>query len=360
MTGPDTGLARELAEQVRQAAKATTPLAIQGSGSKAFYGRTVSEAARPLTVSGYRGVVSYEPTELVITAAAGTPLHELEAVLAECKQMLGFEPPYFAPGATLGGTIACGLSGPRRPYTGAARDFVLGVKLINGKGEILRFGGQVIKNVAGYDVSRLVTGSLGTLGVILEVSLKVLPRPTSEQTLVQTTREADAIERFNRWAACPYPLSAAAWDGKALYLRLSGAASAVAEAAEQLGGDHLPEPQAAEFWHGLREHQLAFFDTGQPLWRLSLPPASKPLALPGATFIDWGGAQRWLATDAAADTVFAAAAAAAGHATLFRGGDRQGPVFQPLGPTLARLHRNIKASLDPAGVFNPGRLYPDF
>ncbi len=360
MPRPSEEQALALAERVKQAAADRTPVVIQGSGSKGFYGRAVASDGETISTRGYQGVLSHEPTELVITAAAGTPLRELETALAERGQMLGFEPPHFGDAATIGGTIGCGLSGPRRPFSGAARDFVLGIRMINGKGEILRFGGQVMKNVAGYDLSRLLTGSLGTLGIILEISLKVLPRPAMERTLVQPASEAQAIERFNTWAGRPYPLSAATWEGGALYLRLSGAASAVAEAAARLGGDPLPQPQADAFWHGLREQQLTFFDADLPLWRLSLPPATAPLGLPGASLIDWGGAQRWLASDLAAETVFSAAAAAGGHATLFRGGDRNGSVFQPLPEPLVRLHRNLKASLDPAGIFNRGRLYPDF
>jgi glycolate oxidase FAD binding subunit len=351
--------AETLAEKVRQAAADRTPLIINGSGSKAFYGRSTPGQARMLDVTGQNGIVSYEPTELVITAAAGTPLREIEATLAEGGQRLGFEPPHFGPEATLGGTIACGLSGPVRPYTGAARDFVLGVRIINGAGEILRFGGQVMKNVAGYDLSRLMAGSLGTLGVLLEVSLKVLPRPGAERTLVQAAGETEAIERFNTWAGRSYPLSGAVWDGEALYLRLSGADSAVASAVERIGGDTLPQRQAGSFWTGVREQTHSFFATDAPLWRLSVPPASGPLELPGRGLLDWGGAQRWLASDLPAESVFAAARALGGHATLFRNGDRRGKVFQPLQPALLQLHRRLKTSLDPQGILNPGRLYSE-
>ncbi len=350
-------LARELAEQVRAATAERNPLRIQGSGSKAFHGRRVNDQARPLDLTGYQGVIGYEPTELVITAAVGTSLETLDATLAEGKQMLGFEPPRFGPAATLGGTVACGLSGPIRPYTGSVRDFVLGVKIINGKGEILRFGGQVMKNVAGYDVSRLMVGSLGTLGVLLEVSLRVLPRPAMEQTLVQEAGQATAIEQLAGWSNKPYPLTGVVCDGRQLYLRLSGSASGVAAAADAIGGDLLPAEQAEAFWSDLREQRLAFFAGDAPLWRLSLPPATPPL--PGASLLDWGGAQRWLRSDAEPDSVFSAARAVGGHATLFRGGDRAGSVFQPLSPELLALHQRLKTSFDPAGIFNPGRLYPE-
>lgn len=350
---------RELAERVRTATAERTALHIRGSGSKTFYGRSTDDAAQPLDLAEYQGIIAYEPTELVVTAAAGTTLETLNAALVGGGQMLGFEPPQFGPGATLGGTVACGLSGPSRPWTGSVRDFVLGVKLINGKGEILRFGGQVMKNVAGYDVSRLLTGSLGTLGVLLEVSLRVLPRPGAERTLVQDADPAEAIERLAGWADKPYPLSGAVCDGERLYLRLSGSASGVSAAAETLGGDTLPDEQAWVFWNDLREQRLDFFAGDTPLWRLSLPPATPPLDLPGARLLDWGGAQRWLRSDADPDTVFAAARTAGGHATLFRGGDRTGAVFQPLDPALMTLHRRLKTSFDPAGIFNPGRLYPE-
>ncbi len=345
-----------LREAVLQATAAGTPLLIAGSNSKAFYGRTGQ--GTPLLTTAHRGIISYEPTELVITARAGTPLQEVEAVLARSGQMLGFEPPHFGTAATLGGTIACGLSGPRRPYAGAARDFVLGVRILNGQGEILRFGGQVMKNVAGYDLSRLMAGALGTLGVILEVSLKVLPRPAVECTLVQQCTPVAALAALKRWARQPYPLSAAAYADDSLYLRLSGAASAVAAASHRLGGE--PLRAGAEFWSAVREHTHPFFQGDTPLWRLSAPPTTPLLELPGPGLWDWGGAQRWLRSEAPAASLRQAAVAVGGHATLFRGGDRQGPVFQPLAPVVQVLHRRLKHSFDPHGILNPGRLYPDF
>jgi glycolate oxidase FAD binding subunit len=345
-----------LREMVREAAAARTPLRIVGGNSKAFYGR--ESLGKPLLTTAHRGILSYEPTELVITARSGTPLRAVEAVLAHPGQMLGFEPPYFGTGATLGGTIACGLSGPRRPYAGSARDFVLGVRMLNGQGESLRFGGQVMKNVAGYDLSRLMAGALGTLGVILEVSLKVLPRPAVECTLVQSCPPEAALAALTGYARKPYPLSAAAYAGATLYLRLSGAASAVAAASRQLGGDQLAE--GAAFWHAVREHTHPFFQGDTPLWRLSVPPATPLLPLPGQWLLDWGGAQRWLRSTAPATTIQQAAAAVGGHATLFRGGDRQGPIFQPLEPVVQQLHRQLKQSFDPHRILNPGRLYPDF
>lgn len=348
-----------LAEQIGAAAATGTPIAIQGSSSKAFYGRHTGDALQALDMTPYQGIVSYEPTELVVTVAAGTPLETLDAALAEGGQYLGFEPPRFGPGATVGGTVACGLAGPNRPYTGSVRDFILGVKMINGQGEILRFGGQVIKNVAGYDISRLMAGSLGTLGVILEVSLRLLPRPAAHCTLVHNAAETTAIKRIAQWARHPYPLSGAVCDGERLYIRLSGSASGVAAAANDIGGDTLDEAEAQTFWDDLREQRLAFFAGDAPLWRLSLPPATAPLNLPGEWLLDWGGAQRWLRSTADSYTIFDAAKAAGGHASMFRGGDRSGTVFQPLDPPLLTLHQRLKNRFDPAGIFNPGRFYPD-
>ncbi|MEW6354534.1 MAG: glycolate oxidase subunit GlcE, partial [Pseudomonadota bacterium] len=325
----DADIGKELQERVREAFARRAPLQISGGGSKNFYGRAPSGA--PLQVGAHRGVIHYLPTELVITARAGTPLTEIETLLAEHRQMLPFEPPHFGPNATLGGAVACGLSGPRRPYSGALRDFVLGVKIINGKGDILRFGGQVMKNVAGFDVARLMAGALGTLGVLLEVSLKVLPRPEQEITLRRPDTAEQALRRMNAWAGQPLPLSAACFDGAHLYVRLSGTEGGLRAAREAIGGD--PVPDGASFWEKLREQELRFFSDAARLWRLSLPPAAPPLHLPGEWFIDWGGAQRWLKNPLPAEVIRATAARLGGHATLFRDGERL-QVFHPLPPAL--------------------------
>jgi len=345
----------QLTDTIRTAAANRMPLCIRGGGSKDFYGGPLRGDA--LEVGGYRGIVDYDPTELVITARAGTPLTEIEAVLREKGQMLAFEPPHFGSSSTLGGCIAAGLSGPRRAYTGAARDFVLGVRMLDGAGNDLRFGGQVMKNVAGFDVSRLMAGSLGTLGVILEVSLKMLPLPAAETTLRLAQTAAEAIALANAWAGRPLPVSATAWTAGNLVVRLSGAATAVDAAAKKLGGERLAAEAAARFWHGVREHTDPFFNSGQPLWRLSLKSTTPPLNLPGTQLIEWGGALRWVATDADAHTVRAAAALGGGHATLFRASDKSAGVFQPLPPALQTIHRKLKQAFDPAGIFNPGRLY---
>jgi len=370
---------QQLAETVRAAASNKTPLCIRGGGSKDFYGGPLR--GETLSVSAYRGIVDYEPTELVITARAGTPLAEIEAALRERGQMLAFEPPHFdqtpsplaplpragegnvvpaSPGtrmATLGGCVAAGLSGPRRPYAGAVRDCVLGVRMLDGNGNDLRFGGQVMKNVAGFDVSRLMTGSLGTLGVILEVSLKVLPLPVAETTLRFEKTSAEAIASINEWAGQPLPVSATAWYGGDLRVRLSGANAAVEAAVKKLGGERIDPDQAARFWQGIREHTDPFFKAEQPLWRLSIKSTTPPLNLPGAQLIEWGGALRWLATDADATTVRDAAKFGGGHATLFRGGDKAAGVFHPLPPAMLTIHRNLKRTFDPAGIFNPSRMY---
>ncbi len=347
----------ELQKIVRAAAAAGTPLSILGSGSKSFLGR--ASRGDPLAVMGHAGIVNYQPKELVITARCGTSLDEIESTLAEQGQMLPFEPPHFGPGATIGGTIACGLSGPARPYAGAARDLVLGTRVLTGNAQVLRFGGEVMKNVAGYDVSRLMTGAFGTLGLLLEVSVKVLPRPASSRTLVQEHRAADAIDLMNHWAGRPLPISATCFDGRRLYVRLSGPETAVAQAAKDMGGE--PMENETSFWRGeIREQGHDFFAPQGPLWRLSVPQGAPSIELPGNQLMEWGGAQRWLRTDADAGTVRAAAAEARGHASLFRGGDRNGQVFHPLPPALMTLHKGLKQAFDPKGLFNPGKLYADF
>jgi glycolate oxidase FAD binding subunit len=343
----------QLTDTIRAAAANKMPLCIRGGGSKDFYGGPLR--GEMLNVGAYRGIVDYEPTELVITARAGTPLAEIEAALREKGQMLAFEPPHFGTNSTLGGCVAAGLSGPRRAYAGAVRDFALGVRMLDGKGDDLRFGGQVMKNVAGFDVSRLMAGSLGTLGVILEVSLKVLPLPAAETTLRFEKTAAAAIALANAWAGKPLPVSATCHQDNIFTLRLSGAAAAVRAARRKLGGEAIAD--GAAFWRELREHELAFFRRQQPLWRLSLKSTTPPLNLPGTQLIEWGGALRWLATDADAQTVRAAAAFGGGHATLFRAHDKSAGAFQPLPPALMTIHRNLKRTFDPAGIFNPDRMY---
>lgn len=352
--GGDNDASALLEERLSRAAADGTALDIVGGGSKTFLGRITQ--SEPLDVSAHRGIVSYAPGELVVTARSGTPLAELERVLAESGQMLAFEPPHFGDTATLGGTVASALSGPRRPYAGALRDFVLGIRMMNGEGRTLTFGGQVIKNVAGYDVSRLMVGAMGTLGVLLEISLKVLPRPADSATRCFAVDAARAIEMMNDWAARPLPLAGAYHDAERMFVRIEGSAAGVAQAAERLGGD---AAEGGERWMQLREQRLDFFDGDMPLWRVSVPPAAPPLPLPGQTLVDWGGALRWLKSDADAESIRQAAAAAGGHATLFRNGDRRGAVFHPLPPSMLKLHQRLKTSFDPKGILNRGRMYAD-
>jgi glycolate oxidase FAD binding subunit len=354
------GVPGDWPDRIRESAASKRPLRLRGGGTKDFYGQALKGDV--FDTRACAGIVAYEPSELVVTARCGTPLADLERALDERGQMLAFEPPHFAAGGTVGGMIAAGLSGPRRQAAGAVRDFVLGVRVLDGRGADLRFGGQVMKNVAGYDVSRLMAGALGTLGVVLEVSIKTLPRPVAEATLRLELPESVAIETMNRWAGKPLPVSATAFAGRQLAVRLSGASAAVRAACERIGGERLADADAAALWSAVRNHAAEFFEArpeGTPLWRISLPSATPPLGLPGELMIEWGGGLRWLVTSADARTVREAARRAGGHATLFRYGDKSVGVFQPLEPALAAIHRRLKQEFDPSGIFNPGRMYPD-
>ncbi|MBT0963202.1 glycolate oxidase subunit GlcE [Denitromonas iodatirespirans] len=350
-----TDIEQAWAGQIREAAAHKTPLRIRGGGTKDFYGQSLDGTV--LDTRAHRGVISYEPTELVVKVRAGTPLAELEAALAAEGQMLGFEPPHFGDGATVGGCVAAGLSGPRRATAGAVRDFVLGVTLLDGRGERLHFGGEVMKNVAGYDVARLMTGSLGTLGLLLDVSIKVLPLPVAEATLRFEMGADEAVAQMNRWGGQPLPVSATSWIAGVLTLRLSGAEAAVVAACQRLGGERLDDERARAHWQGLREHSHGFFGGDAPLWRLSVPSVAGPIGLAGSQLIEWGGAQRWVRTEQDAASIRARAEALGGHATLFRAADKAAGVFQPLVPTLRGIHQRLKHSFDPAGIFSPGRLY---
>ncbi|MDH5339279.1 MAG: glycolate oxidase subunit GlcE [Rubrivivax sp.] len=356
-----------LTDRVRDARAARTPLCIRGAGSKDFYGEAPQGTL--LDTRGLSGISSYEPTELVVTVRAGTPLAELEAALAGQGQCLPFDPPRFASGdgqgGTVGGMVAAGLAGPSRATVGGVRDYVLGASVLNGQAELLSFGGTVMKNVAGYDVSRLIVGSMGVLGLICEVSLKVLPQAPATQTLRFEMGETAALAQLNAWGGQPLPLSASAWWDGMLVLRLAGAGAAVAAAAQRLGGETIEPALAAAFWTGLRDHGDEFFvgaakavDGGATLWRLGLPSTAPPLGLSGQQMVEWGGAQRWLCSPMPAAKVREAAAAVGGHATLFRGLDKSAGVFAPLSAPLARIHRELKRAFDPDGIFNPGRLYP--
>ena len=348
----DLSIEDELCTQISSVAATGGAIEIIGGGSKRFYGEPIE--ALPIDVSAHSGVIDYDPAELVITLRAGCLVTEIEALLAGHRQMFGFEPPCFGKEATIGGMVASGLAGPRRAYAGSIRDFVLGVKLLDGRGQVLRFGGRVIKNVAGFDVARLMVGSLGTLGIILEVSLRVVPVYESELTLAYEHDNADDHLRWiNELGSEPYPVSASMWSAGRSQLRLSGSEQGVRQAVKLLGGEEI-----APDWQRLREQTLDFFDPGLPLTRVSLPPA-KPDMFPGKTqLIEWGGAQRWLSGDLDIAALRDAVAAEDGSACAFRRHPAGVPFFHPLPGAMLRLQRNIKSSFDPAGIFNPGRIYP--
>ena len=346
-----------LADTLRAAAASGSALCIRGGGTKDFYGN--EPRGERLGTGVLRGIVAYEPSELYVTARAGTPLAEVEEAVAAEGQMLPFEPPHFGAAATVGGCVAAGLAGPRRASYGSAfgsvRHFVLGARLLDGRGRWLAFGGTVMKNVAGYDVARVLAGSLGILGVITEVTLKVLPRPAQEVTLRLGMGEAQALDALNDWGGQPWPVSASAWHDGLLLLRLSGAPAAIVATRREIGGE---EAEGAPFWESVREQYHAFFAGDAPLWRISVPSTAPPLELGDAQLIEWGGALRWLRTTWPAAEVRARAVELGGHATLFRGGERSAGVFTPPSAALLAIHRRLKAEFDPAGILNPGRLFP--
>ena len=351
---PNRNQAEHFQQAVQQAIAAAAPLTIIGGGTKRFYGG--EGRGEPLSTLGHVGVVEYEPTELVVTVRSGTRLADLEDLLAEQGQMLPFEPPRFGQGSTIGGAVACGLSGPRRPYAGAVRDHVLGVRFVNGLGQVLSMGGQVMKNVAGFDVSRLMAGSLGTLGLLLDISLRVMPMPELEETVVLEVDSACALARMSALAAKCLPITAMSHAEGLMHVRVSGDEAAVSRASADLGGSALREGRA--FWDDLKNQRLPWFQD-KPLWRLSVPPATAQPDWLGACWMDWGGAQRWVAGDCAADRVFAWAGKAKGHATLFRSPMAARQVFQPLPAPLLQLNRRIKRAFDPHGIFRSRSLYPD-
>ena len=369
---------RHLTDRIQAATADRTPLRIRGGGSKDFYGELLQ--GELLDMTALTGITSYEPSELVVTARAGTPLVELEATLAAQGQCLAFEPPHFAPGATVGGMVAAGLSGPARASVGSVRDFVLGATLLNGQGETLTFGGQVIKNVAGYDVSRLMVGALGTLGVLTELSLKVLPVAPAEATLVFELDQARALAQLQRWGGQPLPLNASCWvhdtttpgQPELLFVRLRGAVAAVESACRKMThdvpGTRMDNAVAGPDWQACRDLRLPFFTAPAPqlcLWRLSLPQTAPALDLPYAQFIEWHGGQRWLWAPLSAQAdLRRVAVAAGGNATIFIApsteNTRARALFTPLTPVLQQIHQRLKAEFDPAGIFNRGRLYPEF
>jgi glycolate oxidase FAD binding subunit len=339
-----------LADRVRQAAASKAPLKIVGGNTRAFYGRRTE--GEDLNVSGHRGITVYEPSELVVTARAGTPLAEIETLLADHGQRLAFEPLVFGEASTLGGVVASGLAGSRRAFAGAVRDCVLGVTVLDGRGRRLRFGGTVFKNVAGFDAFRLMAGAMGRLGVLLDISLRLTPAPRASRTLAYEIDWPQAQSRLTALMRHALPLAGAVHDGERLHLRLEGGETAVAEAGADLGGDTGPP----SLWEDLRRMRHGLLAATR-LWRLSVPHTSVVDGLDGCWLMNWAGAERWLVSEAPAERIRAAARDAGGHATLFRGTLDGEEVFEPLEPNLMALHQRLAAALDPAGVLNPGRMY---
>ena len=341
--------------QVEEARSGKIKLNIRAGNSKSFFGRESTGGL--LDVSGHAGIINYEPTELVVTARAGTTLKEIETVLDSENQMLGFEPPAFGKDASIGGTIACGFSGPRRAFAGSARDFILGSTIINGKAEYIHFGGEVMKNVAGYDVSRLMCGAMGTLGVLMDLSLKVLPKPESELTLVFEMETEDALLKVHQLARQSLPISATCFDDEMLHIRLSGTEGAIRAACGQLGGDKVPAGES--FWQRLKEHELDFFQQKKNIWRISLASNSPLLNLAGQQLYEWNGALRWLASDEEEYTIRQEVTRHGGHAICFRQHRKSEQVFHPLESGLLKVHRELKRAFDPEAILNPGRMYAE-
>ena len=360
----------ELSNQVMAARAALRPVFIRGGGTKSFYGEIDGlediSSYSVLDMSAYQGIVNYQPSELVITAKAGTLLSEIEQTLNDQNQMLAFEPPRFGPRSTIGGCVSAGLSGPRRMAAGSLRDFILGTRLLDSTGAVLQFGGEVMKNVAGYDVSRLLAGSMGIFGALLEVSIKVAPRPFLEETRVLDVDQAGALAFFGQWRGQPLPISASAWHADSdhpagrLWVRLSGSEPAVTSAIKKIGGQAMAATQAAPFWDSLRDQTHPFFTT-LPMWRVAVPPQTPPLGL-GPALMEWNGGQRWFANPDSGADLRLPVARAGGHATLFRYASKAAdvPAFHPPGAGLMNISRRMKHQLDPSGIFNPKRLFPEF
>ena len=351
----DNDISSLLQQQVRESIQNKTSLYIHGGNSKLFYGNSVN--AEALDVSQHTGIISYEPTELCLTVRAGTRLSDIENLLNEQNQILPFEPPQYTPNATIGGAVASGISGPRRAYTGSVRDAILGVKIINGDGEIVSFGGQVMKNVAGYDLSRMMVRSQGTLGVILEVSIRLLPKPAHDLTLSFEAKQDFALNFFQLSRTQQLPITASAWFNDQVYLRLSGSESSLISKQKKLGAETVEDSDV--FWSDIRDHKHHFFGrTDKPLWRLSLPPATNQIVkIDDNQLIEWGGSQRWVNTNTPANIMRSIATSNKGYATLFRGEIPETPCFPSLDENLMKIHTQLKRNMDPHGLFNLGRIY---
>lgn len=344
----------EIASTIQDAYQQHKSLYIAAGNSKQFYGRDIQ--AESLSLAGHTGIIEYEPSELYITARSGTTLQEIQETISQQNQILPCEPPQFASTATIGGVIACGLSGPRRINAGSVRDCILGTEIINGKGEYLHFGGRVMKNVAGYDVSRLMCGALGTLGALMTITLRLLPKPADEETLVLTLDEKNAIDLMNQWANTPIPISATFYDGKELYIRLSSSSSAIEACKSKIGGEVLNDSE--KFWHSIKEHSHEFFNNNKLLWRISVPPNTKAINISGDSAIEWNGALRWYITDDNETAIRTEAERVGGTANLFNGKITE-QVFHPLSETSMKLHKKLKQVFDPAGILNPGKMFAE-
>ncbi len=362
---PDRDISTALQQQVQSSIDLRSPLLIRGGGSKSFYGRAPLETSNILELQDHTGVINYDPTELAITLRAGTRLQDLEHLLAQQQQMLPFEPPQFSYNSTIGGVVAAGISGPRRAFSSSIRDSILGVEIINGDGKIVRFGGQVMKNVAGYDMSRLMVRSMGTLGVILSVSLRVLPKPAKEITLVIEASLEESLLYCKQWRRDYLSISATTWYRGKIYVRLSGTEVTLKVAQQKLSQTLSFEPLENDiaFWQSIRNQQHPFFKRiNKPLWRLSLPINAPIIARFSGDFLtEWGGTQRWVTNNAPANIIRAVVGKYGGYATLFDGQKHlpEVPPFPVLAPELLTLHKNLKRKLDPQNIFNPGRLYRD-
>jgi len=347
----DRDLTAEFSERIKQAS-ASRPLRLLGGDSKRFLGRQVD--GEPLSVADHRGILNYDPAELVLTARAGTPLAEVERHLANHGQRLPFEPPHFGSGATLGGAVAAGLAGPARAWAGPVKDYLLGVRIISGHGRVLRFGGEVMKNVAGYDVARLMAGALGTLGLLTEVSIRVQPAALAQCTIVIETAQDKALSWLAELASTALPISASCWSASRLYLRLEGAEKTLSDSRERICGEEVPD--AEDFWISVKEQRHEFFSSRRPLWRVIVPASAPVLPLTSDPLIEWNGMQRWYA-GGDRSVIHSTAAAHDGFATLFRGATADEEVFAPLPIPLMNAHRALKQAFDPRGIFNPGRMY---
>ena len=356
---PENDISSALQNSVKDAISNKTALYIHGGNSKLFFGNVVDTPS--LDISRHTGIIDYDPTELCITVRAGTLLSDIEKVLESENQILPFEPPQYTPNTTIGGALAAGISGPRRAYSGSVRDAILGVKIINGEGEIANFGGQVMKNVAGYDLSRMMVRSQGTLGVILEASIRLLPKPKNEITVCLEGSQKFALDFFHKSKAQQLPITASAWFNDQVFLRLSGSEKLLAHQLKKLikENDASPAKSPDNFWNDIRDHKHQFFGrTEKPLWRLSLPPASEELVqINDNQLIEWGGAQRWVKTNTPANIIHSSANTRQGYATLFQGNIPDTPSFPKLDENLMKLHKQLKHNMDPHGIFNPGRMY---